>query len=533
MGAAIPIIGAVAGAAGTVANISAQQKQAQAQRDAIDSQQKAIESNTNLRLLDLERQKLYSQYLAQIDEARRAQLKQQDDAELQVARMKDEMQLGMAAKQNEEAYTLGNQRNEGMNRLAGLQNQTSEAVGNAQLNNQYQIGSLMGAADAQALQNQMNMEYQGQTGNINIGRENAFLQSLGIDSQAAQARFGKQTEAFGVESQATSQGTQALMQVAQAFMNQKAQGKQNAKGRATAQAMLAGLGGGNDSRSMQALMEENLGQDLDSFIQTVMQGGRAAESAMAQVGLAGNQADLLRQLGSIMGDSLTSQAEGTRGIADATAGLQRTENDARYQTATGDLAYKQKLNNLNLRDQYVLNQLALKDQVALSNMGNEEQYTLNKLALQSAMADNRLNINDSRQLNKIGYDAYTSARDMQFGIEQAQSELNRQFYDTNLSSAATTIKSSASSELQNLRAARSSISSPGILSYASAGIGAFNSISGAIGNMQQVQQQPYQPQQFGTSNMNYVPGALTNGSKSFTNAGSYGILSGYKLGGIY
>lgn len=532
MGAAIPIIGAVAGAAGTVANISAQQKQAQAQREAIDSQQKAIESNTNLRLIDLERQKLYAQYLAQIDEARRAQLKQQDDAELQVARMKDEMQLNQVGKQNEESYALGMQRNEGMSRLAGMQNESNLAIGNAQLGNQYEIGSLMGEADAQSMQNQLNLDYQGQVGNSEIGKQNAFLQSLGIDAQAAQARFGKQQEAFNVESQATQQGTQALMQVANAFINQRNQGKQNAKGRAAAQAMMAGLGGGNDSRSMGALMEESLGQDLDTFIQTVMQGGRAAESAIAQVGLAGNQADILRQLGGILGDSLSSQAEGTRGIAGATAGLQQTELSNKMQTATGDLAYKKQLNNLNLRDQYVLNQLALKDQATLTGMGNDEQYTLNKLALQSAMADNRLNVNDARQLNKIGYDAYTSARDMQFGIEQAQTELNKQFYDANLSSAATTIKSSASSELQNLRAARSSISSPGLLSYASAGLGAYQAIGGAIGNMQGQNQTVNQPQQFGMSNMQYVPGGLTNGSKPFTQASNYGVLSGYKLGGF-
>ncbi len=528
MGAAVGVIGAVAGAAGTVANISAQQKQAQAQEDAIRAQEEAVKSNTTYSLLNIQRQKDYAKYMAEIDAARRNSLKSTDDMALQMAKMQEAIQFGMVGKQNEQQYALGNQRNEGMNKLSEMQIASNEQIGEMQLGNQYQIGSLMNSVDSTSAQNQLDLQYQGEGGNVEIGRQNAFLQSLGIDSQAAQANYGRQSQAFGVESQATAGATKVLTDVAQAFLNQKAQMKQNTRGRANLQAMMAGLGGGNDSRSAAAVLEDSLGDDLDAFMNTVMQGGRAAESALAQVGLSSKSADILRQLGSIEESTLQSQAQGSRDVADAQAGLQRSSLDAQYQNAGQDLAYKSKIGGLNIKQQYVLNQLALKDSAALGRMSNEEQYTLNKLALQSAMADTRLNLNDARQLNEVGYDAYASARDMQFGIESAQSELNKQFYDSNLSSSATTIRSSASSELQNLRAARSNISSPGILSYASAGLGAYQAINSGIQGMQQ--QQPRVNQQFGVSNqpINYTPGQVNAG---FTGQNNYGVLSGYKLGG--
>ncbi len=250
---------------------------------------------------------------------------------------------------------------------------------------------------------------------------------------------------------------------------------------------------------------------------------------MSQVGISKTQAEALRKLGSVLGSSLDSQAEGARGIAGAQANLQANDAGSKYQTGTTDIGYKQKLAGLNARDEYVLNQLALRDQHSLAKMGNEEQYTINKLGMQSVMADNRISINDSRQLNALGFDTYKSARDTQFAIDQSQTNLQNEFYDLNNASAGNTIKADAASQLGALRASRSSIQSPGLLSYASVGFNAFQGIKGAI---PQRQQQPQQQQQYGTSNFNYQPGQVVK-SPSFTGQSNYGVLSGYKIGGGY
>jgi len=89
MGAAVPVVGAVLGVAGAVSQHSAAQQQADAQRSALN-QQSAIEAqNTKLRLIELQRQKLYSDFQGQIDTAKREIAKFTDENALNQAALMD------------------------------------------------------------------------------------------------------------------------------------------------------------------------------------------------------------------------------------------------------------------------------------------------------------------------------------------------------------------------------------------------------------------------------------------------------------
>ena len=147
MGAAIPVVGAVVGAASTVSQISASKKQAQAQADAIGAQQEATYQNTQLRLIELQRQKQYAQHLATIDDAKRAQVKLQDDAELSVAQLKDQLVTSSANIQNQQQYGLGNTQNTNQYALANQATQNASVVGNAQLGNQQYMANAMNQLD--------------------------------------------------------------------------------------------------------------------------------------------------------------------------------------------------------------------------------------------------------------------------------------------------------------------------------------------------------------------------------------------------
>lgn len=97
MGAALPVVGAVVGVAGAVSQYSAQQQQANAQKQSLDQQALIEQHNTRLRLIELERQKLYSNFQFQIDTARREVAKFGDSQQLQLAAIYDQMQQQAAA----------------------------------------------------------------------------------------------------------------------------------------------------------------------------------------------------------------------------------------------------------------------------------------------------------------------------------------------------------------------------------------------------------------------------------------------------
>lgn len=91
MGAAVPVVGAVMGVASAVQQHNAAQQQANAQRQALAQQSLVEQNNTKLRLIELERQKLYSDFNFQIQTASREIAKFADEQQMNLAQQQDEM----------------------------------------------------------------------------------------------------------------------------------------------------------------------------------------------------------------------------------------------------------------------------------------------------------------------------------------------------------------------------------------------------------------------------------------------------------
>ncbi len=91
MGAATPVVGSVLGMASAIQQHTAARQQARAQRQAIDHQIKVEEANTRARLLELERQKLYSDFSFQIQSAAREIQRVSDQQELHIAELQDQL----------------------------------------------------------------------------------------------------------------------------------------------------------------------------------------------------------------------------------------------------------------------------------------------------------------------------------------------------------------------------------------------------------------------------------------------------------
>jgi hypothetical protein len=509
----------------TLSGLSAQQKQAKAQRDALDQQKSSSEANTQLRLIELQRQKMYSEYNYMIDEARRRQVMMQDDAELQLARQQDIAAANLGNLQNQSSFALGQQRNQMQQNLANLQNRNQFQIGQQQLGNQRTIGQGLQNVGYEQQRGQLDLGLQQNLFGLDAQRQQQYIESLNLDRQAADTEFQSGQQARNIEGQQNQQAASVLNTLAGRFLEQRRGGEQRGRARAQLQAQL-GMSGGGLSSSDNSLMDADINQMLDEFSGLIAAGNFNADLVAKRLGLSEQEAQQVRQLGEVMATSQRQQAGGQRGLADAYSQLGKTTTRGQYDTALGGLNFERTLNNQAINDQYRLGMLEMQDQNALTGIENAEQYLLNNIGLTSAYQNNRLDINSARALNEIGMGTYKSARDIQYGIERASAELNKQFYDTALSSAGASVRTQAAAELANLRAARNSIQSPGLLSYLGAGLQGYQAISGALGSMNrgggQQQQTVQQP-------VNQGFGVMPVSANSFTGANNYGFLSSYQM----
>lgn len=526
MGAALPVVGAATGVVSTLSGLSAQQKQAQAQRDAIDQQKSTVEANTQLRLLELQRQKLYSEYNHQIDEARRMQVMMQDDAELQLARQQDQAAANIGLLQNQSSFNLGMLQNQQMQQLAEMQRRNQLQIGQQQLGNQLTIGSSQVDLEHQFGKVQLDQALQQGLFQAGVREQQGLLDTLGLDRQAADTLYQSGQQARNLESQASRQATQVLEAIVQRLLGQRQQGEQRDRARQQVLAQL-GVSGGGYSASDLALASGDLEQQISEFANLIASGNFNADLLSQQLGLTKEEADALREFGTSMSANLSQQAQSARGLVGAEADYNRLLTSNQYAQQMGGLDFNRQMGNIALTDAYRLQMLNLQDENALAQIQDNQQYLLNQIGLLSGYQNNALDIQSTRALNEIGMGTYKSARDIQYGIERASAELNKQFYDTALSSAGAAVRTQAASELASLRAARNSIQSPGLLSYLGAGLQGYEAISGAIGMMNRGRQQqaPQQP----VANQGY--GVMPTPSQAFLGSGNYGFLSGVQLGG--
>jgi len=114
MGAAIGVVGAVTGVVGAISQNSAQQQQANAQRNALDQQSLTERNNTQLRLMELERQKNYSDFQYQIETARREISRTSDKNALQIAGLQDEQTKNVQSFGNQQSTIQQQTENQGL-----------------------------------------------------------------------------------------------------------------------------------------------------------------------------------------------------------------------------------------------------------------------------------------------------------------------------------------------------------------------------------------------------------------------------------
>jgi hypothetical protein len=136
MGAALPVVGSVVGGLSAVSQMSAQQKQADAQRRAIAEQQVASETNTQLRLIELERQKDYAANQALLDRAGREANKIADQQLLATQRLEQQVAQQAALFENEQAriqqqMDAGELRSQAADRRASAQQEATGIRGEA------------------------------------------------------------------------------------------------------------------------------------------------------------------------------------------------------------------------------------------------------------------------------------------------------------------------------------------------------------------------------------------------------------------
>lgn len=142
MGAAVPVVGAVMGVASAVQQNNAARQQADAQKQALAQQSLVEQNNTKLRLIELERQKLYSDFNFQIQTASREINKFADMQALNVAEIQDKMQQ----QQREYATRAGTLQQ--MQQTLGL----DQGAIQAQYGSQLQAQGILGAESEQARQ---------------------------------------------------------------------------------------------------------------------------------------------------------------------------------------------------------------------------------------------------------------------------------------------------------------------------------------------------------------------------------------------
>jgi len=101
--AALPLVGAVVGVAGTVSQISNQNAQAQAQQQQIDAQRQALQlqgasaqANMQLQLNDLARKQMYAAYQSQINDVQQQMTRQQDEQNIALQKLQVQNQQAAA-----------------------------------------------------------------------------------------------------------------------------------------------------------------------------------------------------------------------------------------------------------------------------------------------------------------------------------------------------------------------------------------------------------------------------------------------------
>lgn len=455
MAAAVPVVSAVVGTASAVSGIAAQNKQARQQQEALEAQIANSETNTALRLIEIERQKIFAQAQNQINEMSRqnaSAVRQAQDA-IQEANMNLQAQQNL---QNADAATfLNNQQsntqqaqlnqqgfaNQAQNQLAGMQADVGLRMQQNQANAQFGLAQQAAGND---FTNQMSQIQQQQAQgllNVQQGQNQAIL---GANQQQLQA---------------DQQAAQVLDQLATEFENASRQQTNQLRQQAITQAQLRSQTGSLNSLSDQAFMGNAEGElQLDAM-------ARAAQGSSTIANL-NNNLELQDALRRYSINQANRQANTARQNIPLQSQLQRLsllqqlddrstqaniQRDLSLQSASVQNALAKRGIDVNRLSQQQAQQL---QQQLLTNQQLQQQMLIDMDRLENSYEDN-ITANTFGMVQQAGKASEALQKEME--------SLNSQFSEIALNSSAGAAQLAGNAELAALRAQQANVNKPGFL----------------------------------------------------------------------
>lgn len=433
MGAVVPVVGAVVGTVSAVSSISSQNRQAQAQRDAIDAQAANSETSTALRLIEIEKQKLYAQSQTQIDNMARLNAREVQRAQNQLTEQQLNLQIQQAQlEQQAQTEIIGQQRDTQL-----------EQLNVSDFSNEAQAGLSRDAARNQAVI--------GEARDI-IGTRQGLQSSVLAQNQALfdieQQRANSIVSANAQQIAAQEQATQILNGLATDFRNLERQQDRALDQQAAVAVQLAAQTGSPNSLSDRALLDANTNELSQDLVDATVDAGRTIGSVNRSL-----------DMQSALREYLIKRANVTSGVNTAVTNAQSV------------------LQRESLFDNFRVNQTQREQQLQQSLAGIDIQSTAqgqsnqiartnvqNQAAQQQGLVDIQANtLANAANVDKNALEILKSAQQNKFRLENEMSSLNNRFSDIALNSQKVSAQVSGQAELNALQAQRASVTSPGAL----------------------------------------------------------------------
>lgn len=429
MAAAVPVVGAVVGTAATVSSVAQQNKQAAQQRDAIAQQQSQAALDTQMRLIEIERQKAYINQQLELNKLSASQ-----DRYVQQAQVSLEEQ---AIEQSKKEALLNQQLQ------ATLLNQGADAD-TMRLLQQFESEKMGRQLDVAATRMGSDLQYLSESAMNELNTNNALYGST------AQLR-GQMANLSNQDIAQLSSTNAELQKIADEYKQASTETKAFMRQRAMNIVSLAQ--GGYLSDSDRALLGSMDKEQLDKAADRILRGNQAQ-------GVLKATEDYVLKMNEIAKQSALTQHGAAQAGAIGEGTIRQTSMDVGKQLSD---------TQLKLRD-------------ALAGMTAEQSYALEKLGIDNnkLLALDLQNVETVQQLSQAGLDqgaleVLKLTQKNSFELQNQQDELNKQFSTLALQGQGLSIQQQGLAQQQALKAQKESIRSPGTLGLlTTAGMGAYN-----------------------------------------------------------
>lgn len=436
----IPLIAAGVGTLANVVSIVNQNRAAGAQREALEASAAAADTETKIRLAEIESQKLYLNQLLSLQGLARTQ-----EQTLQIHQNAlQQNALDQAITQeslNQQANALLTQR--------GFEFANQELI-NRRFREQQQLQS-----QDILNQNQRNINFFGESAGLQLSQAS---QIGGLASQLRDRINAIETRKVGVQEEILGQ----LQQIAQEYRTATEQERQNLRNQAAAAVSLSTRTGGL-SQSDQALLAEQDSRLIHTALDRAFQAGRIPE--------------LLEQAQQFQLQQLDDQAKRVR----------------------TDFRRNRELLNQNIATQQttLLGQKNIQDTAAklATNLQGLSQDQLGELQRAGINLDAflEMNLNDigtqerllQLGIDRTGLEALKNIQANTFALSDATDRLNQQFGNLGLTAQGAATTAAGAAQRESLLAARAGVTSPGVLGFLSAAAGGAGTIAGILSSRRQ------------------------------------------------